>query len=147
MEFLAHNAEEMGQFASEFAQKLAPRKDGAVVVALSGELGAGKTTFVQGVARAMGIKDTVPSPTFIIERIYKTESGPFSRLIHIDAYRLASDLELLHLGWKELLADPESLILLEWPENVGALIPPYAVRLSFETLAGEERKITYHEAK
>ena len=76
----------------------------ATVVGLYGNLGAGKTTFTQEVARLMGIKEKVISPTFIIERIYKiNKKSPFERLIHIDAYRLENPKELKAIGFQEIL--------------------------------------------
>ncbi len=100
----------------------------AYVVGLQGDLGAGKTAFTKGVARAFGVNDTVTSPTFVLEKIYalpETVFGtenPFKKLIHIDAYRLHSGAEIEHLGWKEISEDSGNLILIEWPEQVGSAI-------------------------
>ena len=113
----------------------------ATVVTLSGELGAGKTTFAQGIAKALGVEETVTSPTFVIEKIYQLEKQKFSRLVHIDAYRLNGAHELQMLGWDELLRDPQNLIVLEWPENVAELIPENAIRVRFE-IEGDGRIIT-----
>ena len=95
----------------------------AKVVALSGNLGAGKTTLTQELAKLLGVKENVVSPTFIIMKIYKINSDSlyyshFKKLIHIDAYRLDSSLELLKIGWSELEGDKDNLILIEWPEKV-----------------------------
>ena len=117
---------------------LQPKADTATVVALSGELGAGKTTFTQKIAKALGVEEAVTSPTFVLEKIYKLEGQKFTHLIHIDAYRLNGAHELEVLGWKELLADSGNLILLEWPEKVVGAIPKDAIRISFE-INGEER--------
>ena len=117
-----------------------PREQ-ATVVTLSGDLGAGKTTFAQGVAKALGVGETVTSPTFVIQKIYELEGQKFSRLIHIDAYRLKSAHELEMLGWKELCAESGNLILLEWPEHVAALIPHDAIRIRFD-IHGDERTIS-----
>src|SRR3989338_172816 len=117
------NMEEMSKLAMEFAGRLTPKKDGATVVALSGDLGAGKTAFAKALARAFGIEEDVTSPTYVIEKIYIPTKGLFSRLIHIDAYRLESEHDLEVLGWKELLQEPSNLIVLEWPEKVEGAIP------------------------
>jgi len=124
----------------EFVTSIQPH-DGATVVTLSGVLGAGKTTFAQGVAKALGVEEIVTSPTFVIEKIYALQDQKFARLIHIDAYRLKGAHELEVLGWKELLADSGNLILLEWPEKVAEAIPADATRISFE-INGEERIIS-----
>ena len=116
------------------------------MVALSGDLGAGKTTFAQGVAQALGVQETVTSPTFVIEKIYKLENAKWQRLIHIDAYRLKGAHELEVLGWKELVADTGNLILIEWPERVAEAIPEGATRISFE-INGEERILSLNGEK
>jgi tRNA threonylcarbamoyladenosine biosynthesis protein TsaE len=121
---------------------LAPRADSATILALSGDLGAGKTTFAQGIARALGVSEQVTSPTFVIEKIYVLENQAFARLIHIDAYRLNDPHELEVLGWKEIVAEPANLILIEWPEKVAGMIPVSAMRISFES-SGDSRKIIY----
>ena len=117
--------------ASLVAQ-LGPRPKGATVITLSGELGAGKTTFAQGIARALGVEEVVTSPTFVIEKIYQLENQKWQRLIHIDAYRLKGAHELEVLGWDELVADPGNLIVLEWPENVAELIADSTTRIRFD---------------
>lgn len=130
---------EFDNFADSFALNLAPLA-AARVVAISGELGAGKTTFVQGVARALGITETVNSPTFVIQKTYEL-TGSFKKLVHIDAYRLKEERELEVLGWNELVSDPGNLILIEWPEKVPGLIPRDAIRVRFD-IEGDGRIIT-----
>ncbi len=113
--------EELDGEAQAFIAGLSPRDDGATLVTLSGELGAGKTAFVKAVAKAFGIKEVVTSPTFVLEKIYKVghPMSNFGRLVHIDACRLESGADLKPLGFDELMKDSENLILLEWPEKVG----------------------------
>lgn len=134
---------EMEKLAGKFAARLVPKKDGATVVMLSGDLGAGKTAFAKALARAYGIEEDVTSPTFVIERVYVPGSGPFKRFIHIDAYRLKGAHDLEALGWKELLLEPSNLILLEWPEKVAGAIPADSVRISLEFLDENTRAITH----
>ncbi len=136
-----HSTEEFTTAAVAFARTLSSLDSGATVVVLSGELGAGKTAFAQAVARALGVQETVSSPTFVIEKAYQLSGQKFERLIHIDAYRLRGALELEALGWAELIADPANLIVLEWPERVAELIPKTAIRVRFE-IAGDGRIIT-----
>jgi tRNA threonylcarbamoyladenosine biosynthesis protein TsaE len=119
-----------------------PEEGHATLVALSGDLGAGKTTFVQGVARALGVVDIVTSPTFVLEKIYQLVGQKFARLIHIDAYRLNGSEELHAIGWDEIIADPKNLVLVEWPEKVADAIPEYAIRIMIEG-SGESREVTY----
>lgn len=129
--------------AEGFAAGLKPRSERATLVTLSGDLGAGKTTFARAVARYFGIEDNFTSPTFVIEKMYMTETGPFERLIHIDVYRLETkeELETLRLG--ESLSDPKNLILLEWPERVEGALPKDAIKLTFAYVDDATRTIEY----
>jgi len=156
----------MGDFARNFVVKIAPQTDAATVIALSGELGAGKTTFAQAVAKSLGVEETVNSPTFVIEKIYPVKSlrdhgaGPvkpgghgagalsqqkWQRLVHIDAYRLKHADELRALGWDEIVADPANLIIIEWPEHVSGAIPKDAYRIMIEIGEGEARVIHHDD--
>jgi tRNA threonylcarbamoyl adenosine modification protein YjeE len=115
--------------------------ESATLVALSGDLGAGKTALSQAVARALGVQGAVISPTFVIMKIYDTKHPAYKRLVHIDAYRLESSSELERLGWRELLADPANLILIEWPEKVPEAIPSGALRVTLSHVNDDEREI------
>ncbi len=102
-----------------------------MVIAMTGELGSGKTTYVQERARALGITESVVSPTFVILKIYKIPKGEFDHLIHIDAYRLENEKELEKLGIKELMADHKNLVMIEWADKVRSLIPPDSTWMQF----------------
>jgi tRNA threonylcarbamoyladenosine biosynthesis protein TsaE len=92
---------------------------GAVLVTFSGDLGAGKTTLIQEIARQFNIQETVISPTYVIMKKYQIpHSEQFETLIHIDAYRIESEDELSNIGWDEYVANAKNLILVEWPERV-----------------------------
>jgi len=110
----------LSDFAEDFVRGL-PKTGGstACIVGLSGDLGAGKTTFVQEVAKALGVSTPVTSPTFVLAQPYRTSRGPFARLVHIDAYRLAPG-EKDTFGWAAYAADPGNLIFVEWPERLPA---------------------------
>ncbi|MDB5237989.1 MAG: hypothetical protein JWM46_259 [Candidatus Kaiserbacteria bacterium] len=144
MQMRSQTGEELQSLAGSFIASLMPGTQ-ATLITLSGELGAGKTTFAQGIARVLGVTETVTSPTFVIEKVYDLRDSPpaggWERLVHIDAYRLNSSHELEVLGWKELLADEQNLIVLEWPERVADIIPPGAHALRFD-IENEERIIT-----
>lgn len=140
-----HSKEELQIFARDFARSIAPQQR-ATVVTLSGELGAGKTTFTQGVAAALGVSETVSSPTFVLEKVYALSGQKFTHLIHIDAYRIKSAEELRTLGWEEAVREPDHLILVEWPENIPELIPGDAIRIRFD-IEGEGRRITINDGK
>ena len=104
----------------------------ATVIGLQGELGAGKTAFAQAFGKVLGVEENITSPTFVIMNFYKVNWRGFKKLVHIDAYRLEKEEELLHLGWDELIKDPENIILVEWPERVENLIPKGAKRIHFK---------------
>lgn len=140
-----HSLDEFTAEAVRFVSSLSPHET-ATVVALSGDLGAGKTTFTQAVAKHLGVEETVVSPTFVIQKSYPLEGHPptggFRRLIHIDAYRLKEERELSVLGWEELLTDPGNLILVEWPERVPGLLPRETHRVSLQYIDDNTREIT-----
>lgn len=141
---ILHNLTETQDFAREFVQELSPQENGATVIGLYGDLGAGKTSFTQGLAQALGVSDTVVSPTFVIEKIYTLTGQKFSHLIHIDAYRIEKVEEMLHLGWKEIISNKENLIIVEWPELVDSIMPPHiTIRLTHVSENEREVSIQY----
>lgn len=144
-----YTLEELGVEAARFVAALAPRAEGAILVTLAGELGAGKTAFVQAAARALGVEDVVTSPTFVLEKIYSLspKSGhsmsTFGRLVHIDAYRLESGAGLVPLGFDELMKDSSNLVLLEWPERVADALPPPTAHITFVINSDGSRTLSY----
>jgi tRNA threonylcarbamoyladenosine biosynthesis protein TsaE len=127
------NIEEMNSPAKRVAAEILKEKRGAgaAVLALEGDLGAGKTTFAQAFAKALGIKSHVTSPTFLIIRSYKLKTKNYKLFHHIDAYRLRSPEELLDLGFADLLKNPENIILIEWADKIKDLLPADARWLRF----------------
>ncbi len=133
MKYVSNSIEETQKVADDFISMLSPKSDGAIVVGLSGDLGAGKTAFTKCVAKSLGIEDTVTSPTFVIEKIYALSDQKFSHLIHIDAYRLDRSSELLNLGWQKIVADPKNLIFVEWSERVIDIMPEH-IKINLKAL-------------
>ena len=117
--------------------------DRATILALEGDLGAGKTTLTKAIAKELGVAETVISPTFVIAKFYET-SGPFKRLAHVDAYRIESEDELRVLNWKDILSEPETLVIIEWPERIAGSIPEGCTRYRIEH-DGDERFIKRYE--
>ena len=116
--------------AKKISASVSPR---ARVVALKGNLGAGKTTFVQGFAKALGIIDIVQSPTFVLMKIYSLKREKQVRhLVHIDAYRIESLAEIKHIGLFRLLQDGDAIILIEWADRIKKMIPKDAKWITFE---------------
>ncbi len=124
--------EEFLAWAQNFALALTPSGSGAAVIALGGDLGAGKTTFTQALAKALGVQEPVTSPTFVIEKRYKLAGQKWKQLYHIDAYRLRDYHEMVSMAWEEIVHDRDNLIVVEWPERVAEVIPEDAIRLHFD---------------
>lgn len=124
----------------------------ALVIAFEGDLGAGKTTFIQGFAKGLGIKENVLSPTFVIQKDFSLPAGGgsvsggknYKNFYHIDAYRLKNPEELLELGFKDLIENPENIIAIEWADKVKKILPRKILRIKFENLGKNKRKIIIH---
>ncbi len=135
--------ETLEKIAHRIVSALRPR-DQATLITLSGELGAGKTTFSQMVGKGLHIYENMVSPTFVLEKVYPlTGVEGFSKLVHIDAYRLEGAEELSTLGFSELLQDPQNIILLEWPEKVKDGLPTPTIAITLEVQDDGTR--TYNE--
>ena len=133
--FEVSSVEETWALARQFAATLKPGD----VVLLKGELGAGKTTFVQGLAAALGVKGRVTSPTFCLVQEHRAEESE-AFLVHMDLYRLNSEDDVLAIGWEDYLAQG-AILAVEWPERAGSLVPPGAHSVVFTHLeGGEERR-------
>jgi len=137
--YTVHSVEETWEVAAQLASELKP----GCVIALSGELGAGKTTFMQGLGFALGVQRPVTSPTFTLCVEYLT---PRFKLVHMDLYRLSgSEDDLLAIGFAEHL-ESGAVVAIEWPERAGDLIPPYAIHVRFTlTPCSDKRVITIAE--
>lgn len=140
-----HSPEETMALARTFLAKLGEverTRGTSTIVALSGDLGAGKTVFVQGLARALGIEERVVSPTFVIQKIYRLpQDASWKHLVHIDAYRLSGEEELETIGWYETATAPHNLVVIEWPEQAGLAIPERAYPVVFNEEDEATRKI------
>ncbi len=132
MKIVSESLAETQKAAADFLTGL-KKDERATVVALYGDLGSGKTTFTQGIAKALGVKDSVTSPTFVLLKVYETQSQIFKHLIHVDAYRLEKNTEVTSVGLVGYLDDPENLILIEWPEIVeeSLLVPTTKIFFTF----------------
>ncbi len=129
---------------AEIVLSLCAENGTAQVIALSGDLGAGKTAFVKELAKILKIPHEVTSPTFVIMKSYKIEAHPFLKtLTHIDAYRIESDEEMRVLGFSELLTDATRLVCIEWPEKIQNLIPQDAIKIALTLNNDGTRVITY----
>lgn len=133
MEFITHSPEETEKIGEALAKSLQP----GTILAYRGDLGAGKTAFTRGLARGLGCKETVTSPTYTIVNEYLGGRLP---LFHFDMYRLASSDDLWDIGWEDYL-DREGVCAVEWSENVQDAMED-AVTVTIEKLGGTTRRIT-----
>ena len=136
--FYSHSEQE----TEELGARLAERLPGGAVVAMYGDLGAGKTAFVRGMARGMGLSCRVSSPTFTIVNEYLGER----ELIHFDMYRLSGADELFDIGWEDYLSRG-AVCAVEWSENVEDAFVGDELRVTIEKLSDRERKITIEGAE
>ena len=149
--FVSNNPEESRKFARDLAANLMSRSrldisGGALVLALMGDLGSGKTTFAQAFAEGLGVKEKVKSPTFIIFRKSKVadkkwQEKVFKYFYHFDVYRINSEKEILNLGWEEIISNPENIVLVEWADKIEKILPKNSVKINFKHLKGEKREI------
>ncbi len=151
MEMTAHNTTELIPVVSAILERaVALPNNRAVVVALNGDLGAGKTTLTQQLAARLGIVEQLTSPTFVVMKRYDVlEPGPagqmatpFAQLVHVDAYRLDSVDELKVLRFDEILAEAGTIICIEWAERVGDILPAEHVSVAIDIVDGDTRTFT-----
>lgn len=124
----------------EFAKKFAKEFKGGII-ALTGELGAGKTTFVQGFAQGLGIKGKIISPTFILIKQHQIPKSS-RMLFHVDLYRLEDNFDIKSLGLDELWSNPENIVLIEWANKIEKLLPEGVAKISIHKEDENNRVIT-----
>lgn len=139
MEFISNSLEETTEFAKRFASTL---KSGDVVL-LTGDLGAGKTTFVKAVAKELGFSGLVTSPTFTLLNEYNAKFP----IYHFDMYRLKSATEAIESGLDEILRGSEGVCFVEWPQKVAGILPEKSIMLDIKVLGQNSRQFTVVEAK
>lgn len=145
---IVNDVNELDAFAVSFLSDLIVTNiTGSKVLGLSGDLGAGKTTFSKAVAKELGIQEVVTSPTFGIQKQYKVLNPKYSEIfnefVHIDAYRIEDIKETEPLRFTELFQKPNTLIFIEWPEKIVEILPKDTIMLSFESIDENTRKISY----
>ena len=151
---ISGNIKQTKKIAGILARKILKIKNSkkAVVIGLSGELGSGKTTFTQEFAKALGVKEKIHSPTFVIfrkheirkskfETISKSKFQNFKILYHFDVYRIKNSKEIIDLGWRKIISDPKNIILVEWPEKIKNIYPKKYFWINIAHLAPRKRAI------
>jgi tRNA threonylcarbamoyladenosine biosynthesis protein TsaE len=133
-EFITNSSKETQRLGESFAKKLSLGD----FVAFYGDLGSGKTTFIQGLAKGLGIERRIISPTFIMARHYQIKNGSF---YHVDLYRTESKHDLLSIGLDQIIEDKTNIVALEWAEKMGEMLPSKRINIHFAYLEDNKRKI------
>lgn len=135
-----------GAYAEQLLEELIAHQESntATVLALRGDLGAGKTTLVQSLASLLGVTEIVTSPTFVVMKTYTTTHLVFTNLVHIDAYRIDDESELNPLNFKDVLKSPHTLVCIEWPERIARALPEAINNILLTAHPDGTRSIIYH---
>jgi len=141
MEYFTENSAETKEVGKELSERLKPQKR-ALIFGLKGDLGAGKTTFLQGFSKGLGIKDKITSPTFVIMNRIPIKKGRFTNFYHLDCYRIESYKEMKNLDFEEIISNPKNIVCIEWPERIKKILPKETILIKFDILEGDKRKIT-----
>jgi tRNA threonylcarbamoyladenosine biosynthesis protein TsaE len=112
-----------------------------IIIGLKGNLGSGKTTFIQGFSKGLGLKNKITSPTFVIFRHYELKNKSRKHLFHMDAYRIRNISELAPLNFKEMVSAPGAVVMIEWPENISKALPKNILWLEFHYGLKENERI------
>jgi len=117
----------------------------AIILGLEGDLGGGKTTFLQGLAKELGIREKILSPTFVIIRRFKIPSyrtaGQFKNFYHIDCYRISRPKEIFNLGFKKITSQLQNIIAIEWADRFYKILPKNILILKFKFISKNKREI------
>ena len=139
MTFKTFSDKQTKKIAGDLAEKILHSRGrfrmpkNALIIALSGDLGAGKTTFVQGFLRAAGVKKRITSPTFVLIKNYSITKLPnYKNVFHIDCYRVKKARELSVLGAEKIFANPKNIVLIEWAEKIRRILPKKTIWIKFK---------------
>lgn len=125
----------------DLARDYASRLQGGEVVALQGDLGAGKTVFVKGLAQGLGCQKNISSPTFVLMKVYGINSSSIKYFCHVDAYRINSEEDLLAIGLQDYLGREDTVTVLEWAEKITGIIPKKSQKIKIEYLSEFQREL------
>lgn len=140
LKIVSKSREQTQKFALSLLKSIKNNK----VLAFNGDLGSGKTTFIQGLAKGLGIKDKILSPTFVIFKKYKVSNHKKIKwFYHFDLYRISSHEEVIDLGFEEIISDKISIVAIEWAEKIEKILPKDALKVKIKYLDKNSRKITF----
>lgn len=142
-EFLTTSPDQTQKLGENLAKDILMAKPlkKAKIVGLVGDLGGGKTTFLQGFAKGLGIKEKILSPTFIIIRRINLAYRQAGNFYHIDCYRIKDSGELLSLGFEKIISNPKNIVVVEWADRIRKILPKETIWLNFKFINAKTRKI------
>jgi len=146
--YFTKNQKETISLGKEIAKNLIKKKKRkkALILALIGDLGGGKTTFLKGFAKGIGIKEKILSPSFILIRKFEIpkQTLNFKNFYHIDCYRIEKPKEILALDFKKIIDNPQNIVAIEWADKIRKILPKKILVLKFEVLGKTKRKISFY---
>ncbi len=142
-EYLIKNPTETQKLGKKLAQQILnkPPSKIAQIIGLKGELGAGKTTFLKGLASGLRVKEKILSPTFVIMKKFKIPDLK-RQLVHIDCYRIKEKKQILDLGFQEIISDSKNIVTIEWAEKIEDILPKETIFINFQFVDRNKRKIS-----
>jgi len=140
-----HQTKKIGEILAQEALKT--KSKSALVFALEGDLGSGKTSFIQGFARGLGIKERVLSPTFVLMKRFPVPKNGLrpepKELYHFDCYRIENEKEILNLGFRKIISNPENIVVIEWADRIKKILPEDSIKIKFGFVDEKTRKISF----
>lgn len=138
--YIARNLKETQKIAQNLAKEILKNKTG-IVIGLEGELGSGKTAFLQGFAKGLAVKEKILSPTFVIYKKFKIQNPKIQNFYHFDCYRIQKPEEIFDLGFKEIISNPQNIVAIEWAVRIKKIMPKTAIWIKFKLLGETSRRI------
>lgn len=138
--FLSENSRQTKKIGQDLAKSILENRQGEIL-GLVGELGAGKTNFIKGIAKGLAIDSTIISPTFVIMKKFNIPYKDFDFFYHIDCYRIASPEEMKDLGFKEIVSNSRNIVCIEWANNIKSLLPKNSWVINFSVEGENKRRI------
>ena len=145
LEYLTNSPSQTKRIGKNFAKEILKTKNNkkAIIIGLEGDLGGGKTTFLQGFAFGLEIKEKILSPTFVIFKRFKVKDLRIKNFYHFDCYRIKNSKEILNINFKEIISNPQNVIAIEWAERVKSLLPKNIAWIKFDFVDRNKRKIIF----
>lgn len=143
MKILSNSATQTEKIGEMLATEILKKKRSrALVIALRGDLGGGKTTFLKGLAKGLGVKEKVLSPTFVILKEYSIDNKNFEKLYHFDCYRVEKK-DIISLGFNDMNSNSSNIIAVEWSEKIEDIIPRSSLIINFKFIDEKSREIFF----